>query len=93
MKCAQVKFLGIPFRNQRTLGAHPSPPGIGVLSNSWSVAPPSSQTSPNVNGCALQEQSSFTSTPAWAWAWMGMGMGSSITNLEPNYDFGLATGS
>ena len=51
---AQVKFLGIPFRSQRTLGAHPSLLGIGVLSSSWSVAPPSSQTSPNVNGCVVQ---------------------------------------
>ena len=36
------------------LGAHPSPLGIGVLSRSWSVAPPSSQTSPNVDGCVVQ---------------------------------------
>ena len=54
MNCAQVKFLGIPFRSQRTLGAHPSPLGIGVLRSSWSVAPPSSQTSPNVDGCVVQ---------------------------------------
>ena len=54
MNCAQVKFLGIPFRSQRTLDAHPSPLGIGVLSSSWSVAPPSSPTSPNVNGCVVQ---------------------------------------
>ena len=36
---AQVKILGIPFCSQRTLGAHPSPLGIGVLSSSWGVAP------------------------------------------------------
>ena len=53
MNCAQVKILGIPFRSQRTLSAQPSPLGIGVLSSSWSVAPPSSQTSPNVNGCVV----------------------------------------
>ena len=28
--CAQVKTLGIPFRSQRTLSAHPSQLGIGV---------------------------------------------------------------
>ena len=54
VNCAQVKFLGLPFRSQRTLGAHPSPLGIGVLSRRWSVAPPSAQTSPNVNGCVVQ---------------------------------------
>ena len=54
VNCAQVKFLGIPFRSQRTLDAHPSPLGIGVLSSSWGVAPPGSPTSPNVNGCVVQ---------------------------------------
>ena len=52
--CVQVKILGIPFRSQRSLNAHPSPLGIGILSSSWSVAPPSSPTSPNVNGCVVQ---------------------------------------
>ena len=33
--CAQARILGIPFRSQRTLGAHPSPLGIGVLRSSW----------------------------------------------------------
>ena len=42
VNCAQVKILGKPFRNQRTLIAHPSHEGIGVLSSSMSVAPPSS---------------------------------------------------
>ena len=54
MNCALVKILGIPFHSQRTISAHPSPLGTGVLSSSWSVAPPSSQTSPNVNGCVVQ---------------------------------------
>ena len=54
MTCAQVKFLGKPFHSQRTLGAHTSPLGIGVLSSSLSVAPPSSQTSPSVDGCVVQ---------------------------------------
>ena len=40
VNCAQVKFLGIAFRSQRTLGAHSSPLGIGVLSSSLSVATP-----------------------------------------------------
>ena len=39
VNCAEVKFLGIPFRSQRTLSAHRSPLGIGVLSSSLSVAP------------------------------------------------------
>ena len=54
MNCAQVKILGIPFRGQRALGAHLSPLGVGVLSSSFSVAPPSSQTSPTLNGCVVQ---------------------------------------
>ena len=37
--CARVKFLGVPFRSQRALSAHPSPLEIGVLSSSLSVAP------------------------------------------------------
>ena len=37
MNCAQVKSLGIPFRSQRPLSAHPSPLGISVLSSSWSL--------------------------------------------------------
>ena len=41
VNCAQVKSLGIPFRSQRTLSAHPSQLQIGVLSSSMSVAPPS----------------------------------------------------
>ena len=30
VNCAQVKFLGIPFRSQRTISAHPSPLGMSV---------------------------------------------------------------
>ena len=41
VNCAQVKFLGIPFRSQRTLSAHPSPLGMSVFSSSLTVAPPS----------------------------------------------------
>ena len=36
VNCAQFKILGKPFRSQRTLDAHPSPLGIGVLSSSSS---------------------------------------------------------
>ena len=53
MNCARVKILGKPFRSLRTLSAHPSPLEIGVLGSSISVAPPSSPTRPNVNGCVV----------------------------------------
>ena len=46
VNCAQVEFLGKPFRSQRTLGAHPSALGIGVLSSTWGDVPPVSPTSP-----------------------------------------------
>ena len=39
VNCTQVKILGIPFRNLRTLSAHPSPLEIGVLRSSIRVAP------------------------------------------------------
>ena len=47
VNCARVKILGIPFRSQRTLGAHPSPLGIGALSSSLvSLAPAFVQRQP-----------------------------------------------
>ena len=37
--CARVEILESLFRSQRTLSAHPSPLGSGVLSSSMSAAP------------------------------------------------------
>ena len=37
VSCSQVTILGIPFRSQRTISAHPSPLGIGVLSSRYSL--------------------------------------------------------